>query len=239
MIISHTHQLIVLKARKVAGTSFEIALSKYLSDEDVITPITRPDEQLKAKLGFRRAQNYRKPLRRILADRSRTDLRQLLRLRWPMQFYNHIPAKDVQVALGKELWDRYLKVAIVRNPWECAVSAYFYQRMDKSDPQPFQDWCEENRKVFGQNNAQYMIDGEIIIDHFIRYEHLRMDIEALEVLRPGLKGLYETFAPITAKGGIRPSSGGSVSEMFAGAAMADEAVRRSSAFEIARFGYSR
>jgi Sulfotransferase family len=239
MIISHSHQLIFLKPRKVAGTSFEIALSKYLSEEDVITPITPSDERLRAKLGYRGAQHFRKPLRKILEDRRRSDLRQLMRLRRPAQFYNHIPAEDVRRHLGKALWDRYLKVSMVRNPWECVVSHYFYLTRGETDPRPFQEWCLKNKYVFGQNNEQYMIDGEIVIDHFIRYEALRADIEALEALRPGLKGLYEAFAPITAKSGIRPRSGGSVSEVFDGAAMADKAVRAFSAFEIDRFGYSR
>lgn len=239
MIISHSHELIFLKPRKVAGTSFEIALSKYLSQDDVITPISRGDEQLRRALGFRGAQNYRKPLRRIVGERRKSDLRQLLRGRWPARYYNHIPAEDVRRAVGGAVWDRYLKVSMVRNPWECVVSHYFYLNRQAADPRPFQDWCLKNKHVFGQNNEQYMIDGEIVVDHFIRYEKLREDVEALEARKPALHGLYEAFAPITAKGGIRPRSGGSVSEMFAGAAVADNAVRAFSAFEIDRFGYSR
>ena len=38
MIISHEYEVIFVKTRKTAGSSMEIALSKYLGDKDVITP---------------------------------------------------------------------------------------------------------------------------------------------------------------------------------------------------------
>jgi hypothetical protein len=38
MIISHKHKFIFFKTKKTAGTSIEIALSKYRGPDDVITP---------------------------------------------------------------------------------------------------------------------------------------------------------------------------------------------------------
>jgi len=40
MIVLHDVKVIALKARKVGGTSFEIALSLYANNTSVITPIT-------------------------------------------------------------------------------------------------------------------------------------------------------------------------------------------------------
>ena len=40
MIISHQLQLIFVKTRKTAGTSIEIALSRYAGPDDVITAIS-------------------------------------------------------------------------------------------------------------------------------------------------------------------------------------------------------
>ena len=44
VIISHRHRFIFIKTGKTAGTSVEIALSKFCGPEDVITPISPEDE---------------------------------------------------------------------------------------------------------------------------------------------------------------------------------------------------
>ena len=41
MIFSELHNFLFLKGRKVASTSFEVALSKICGAEDVITPISQ------------------------------------------------------------------------------------------------------------------------------------------------------------------------------------------------------
>ena len=43
MLLSHTHKFIFVKTRKTAGTSIEVDLSKFMSDEDIVTPII-PEE---------------------------------------------------------------------------------------------------------------------------------------------------------------------------------------------------
>ena len=59
MIIYHPLKLIFVKTKKVGGTSFEIALSKYCSGNCIITEILPEDEQLRQELGFQPAQNFR------------------------------------------------------------------------------------------------------------------------------------------------------------------------------------
>ena len=58
MIVLHKEKIIALKARKVGGTSFEIALSKYADEKSVITPIIDEDEKLRSQLNFKAPQNY-------------------------------------------------------------------------------------------------------------------------------------------------------------------------------------
>ena len=58
MIVSHQHKLIFIKPRKVAGTSFEIALAKFCSEGDIITPISRNDEEIRQRLGFIGPRNF-------------------------------------------------------------------------------------------------------------------------------------------------------------------------------------
>ena len=48
MIVSHKHKFIFVKTVKTAGTSVEIALSRFCGENDIITPIHPPDEELRA-----------------------------------------------------------------------------------------------------------------------------------------------------------------------------------------------
>ena len=51
MIVSFPRQFIFIKTSKTAGTSLEIALSKYAVPEDILTPITAEDEVMRRTLG--------------------------------------------------------------------------------------------------------------------------------------------------------------------------------------------
>lgn len=90
MIHLKKQNIIFLKPRKVAGTSFEIALSQFATTGDIITPIGSTGEIYRQSLGFRKCQNYRKsiPEFRLL------DVYRLLSSgKMPMKFDNHISAK--------------------------------------------------------------------------------------------------------------------------------------------------
>lgn len=50
MILLTDPKILFLKPRKVAGTSFEIALSAFANCNDVITPIAEEDEIIRQKL---------------------------------------------------------------------------------------------------------------------------------------------------------------------------------------------
>jgi hypothetical protein len=115
MIVLHEQKLIVLKARKVGGTSFEIALSKFASEKSIITPIRATDEQIRISLGFRGPQNYHYSTQELLLDNHNQKI--------PLKFFNHITASLAKERLGNEIWDSYKKVAIIRNPFDRMISS--------------------------------------------------------------------------------------------------------------------
>ena len=52
MILSHRYRYLFLKTNKTAGTSIEIALSKFCGPDDIITPISPEDEAIRRRLVF-------------------------------------------------------------------------------------------------------------------------------------------------------------------------------------------
>jgi hypothetical protein len=103
----------------------------------------------------------------------------------PSIFYNHMPAREVKLSLGS-LIDSYFKFCTMRNPFDKVVSHFWwdYRDFDFAD-EPFpkikERFTEYVRRQFGTFNDRYifMIDGRSIIDQFIRYEHLMIDLAAV------------------------------------------------------------
>ncbi len=226
MILLREQNLLFLKPHKVGGTSFEIALSKFAGADDILTPISKSDETLRLKLGYRTAQNYgTSRFEGSLA--SYLNIKKLITPKRPKKFFNHISAKVARSRLGEDVWQRSFKVSIVRNPFDKLVSQYFWVSRSQSSSlslENFESWIRSNPKMMNDNDAQYLIDGEDIIDHYIRYEDIRNDIFELEQIKPGLSGLYDAFSNLRAKGSSRPKSS-STTDMYLGNPSLVEAVR--------------
>ena len=59
------------------------------------------------------------------------------------EFHEHMNARDVRRAIGPEVFDAYLKVTIVRNPWDREVSRYFWATRGDANPPPFDRWVRK------------------------------------------------------------------------------------------------
>ena len=123
MIISHKHRFIFVKTQKTAGTSLEIALSAICGPDDIITPISPEDEQLRQSPGLRKPQNVRVPFSRYRwIDWCKTVIT------WKrVRFYNHASAKEIRHWIGQEIWDQYYKFCFERNPYEKVISHYYWK----------------------------------------------------------------------------------------------------------------
>ena len=111
----------------------------------------------------------------------------------------HRSAESTRRKVGDKIWNDYLKICPVRNPWDLTVSYYFWRRRDRSvfhrikrflkgktprDPsskmtfREFIFWMKETREL-NVNKAVMSVDNEWPDYFFIRFENIKEDLEAL------------------------------------------------------------
>lgn len=185
MLVCHRYQFIFIKPRKTASTSLEIALSKVCGPGDIVTPLAREDEQLRRLEGGQPPVNFR-PRRWYLRP---SWWQQALRDgKAPRLFKGHTPAVSARTRLPAQVWRRYTKIAVTRNPWDMAVSHYYWRlrELDKQGDTRQQPTLGEHvRTLYREQpdrltNWHLMADGgELLMDRVLRYEELTAEVERL------------------------------------------------------------
>ena len=225
MIVSHKNRFIFIKTEKTAGTSIEIALSKYCGPEDIITPITPEDEAKRKSLGYRGAQNYKIPF----AKYSKIDFCKAVQQRSRLAFFNHAGASFIKRYLDKDIWDSYYKFCFERNPWDKVVS-WYYWRYKKEPRPPISDFVQSTEANIIKGFELYTISSEIVVDKVFLFENLS---QAMEEISAKL-GLDEIPSLPKAKSGFRKDKR-SYREILS--EKDREKIRKVYAREIAYFNY--
>jgi hypothetical protein len=174
MIISHSNKFIFLKTNKTAGTSVEIALSKFCGPEDIITPISPEDEDMRRSLGYRGPQNCEMPIQKYSLYGA---VKRLIG-RNKMQFYNHITAKEVKAFIGDQVWHDYYKFCIERNPWDRVISLYYHKY--KAEPRPtISEFVSSTDPLILRERGYklYTINGHVAVDKICKFENLSEELE--------------------------------------------------------------
>ena len=227
MIISHRYKFIFIKTRKTAGTSIEAYLAKHCGEEDVVTPIHPP-------LDGHRPRNFRglfNPLAEFAVDenmmaRARTLKHFLLAER----FYNHMPARLVQLRLPPDVFDGYFKFCVERNPWDKTLSYYHMAAHRAGGRLTWEEFIRRGR--FPVDHYLYTDGaGKLLVDRVVRFERLEEELgEVFEML--GVP--YSGSLGIKAKGEYRRDRR-PYQEVYTRAQR--DVIARAFVSEIALFGY--
>ncbi|GAA5525494.1 hypothetical protein Maes01_02064 [Microbulbifer aestuariivivens] len=180
MIISHKYKFIFIKTNKTAGTSIEIGLSKFCGPDDIITPISPEDEEIRRRLGYPGPQNYKNPIWKM-SFKDAVD--SVFKGKKRPKFYNHISAQEVIDLIGREKWDDYYTFCFERNPWDRVISQYYW--VNKSEPRPeMQEFLKstaiERLKLKGYGN--YTVNGEVVVDKVCKFENLSEELDQFRTL---------------------------------------------------------
>jgi chondroitin 4-sulfotransferase 11 len=109
---------------------------------------------------------------------------------------HHLPAATLRRIVTPEQWNTYFKFSFVRNPWDVAVSTYFYHKRRIAESKEFRDnhpeivslysrassfdeWValQSRDKFYIRPMTDYLLDetGELCLDFIGRYETLGDD----------------------------------------------------------------
>jgi len=118
MIISHKHKFIFVKPGKVAGTALEIALAETCGENDILTPISKFDSTCDTDVYSYTPRNNQ-------------------------GCCEHMSLKEIEKIAPSQV-NNYDRVSIARNPWDMAVSRWYWEK-----------WLFDN---FGKPNCQSYIN---------------------------------------------------------------------------------
>nr|WP_255718903.1 sulfotransferase family 2 domain-containing protein [Rubrivivax benzoatilyticus] len=185
MLCSHIKKFIYLKTKKTAGTSTEIFFEKSCCPPSLYVE-SHARQELVTDAGI---IGYRGP-----DQRGST-------------YFHHMTASQVRSLLGEDVWQSYFKFCVMRNPYDKVVSMFWMQTPEAERERlavarfedvrdRFSDYVR-NAHLLPLDRSVYMIDEKVAVDFFIRFEHLREDLQVvcdrLDIRQPveGL-GRYKT-----------------------------------------------
>lgn len=205
MIISHKHKFIFLHCRKVAGSSITSLLNPYLGPNDI--QVGAWIESIKSGGRYNKLAIHNSFINKDGRKKfTKNFLKSFAQRRWPQ--FSQMVNQSAKAAYRSELsgnlthatasqlmkfapsaWKDYYKFCFVRNPYEQAVSDYFWRNRARYDISfvefmrrkldPHRPDLEGLVPTPVTNWEIYTINDEIVVDFIGRYENLTEDLSKI------------------------------------------------------------
>jgi len=176
MIISHKYKFIFIKTMKTAGSSLEMYLHPFVGDRDVVTRLgVASDNEEATALVQNCLFSYRLSifLKLLTFKKGRKALGNYRKHHYG--YFEHMPAWQIKLAVGDEIWNSYFKFCVVRNPYDLTISHYYFKRKLLNRNLSFDEYLQG--KV-GKNSSIYCEPktGKVMVDRVLRYEKLNEEL---------------------------------------------------------------
>lgn len=181
MIISHSQRFIFIANRKTASTAIGIALSSACEPGDVITPLGR-DEAIRSELGYPGPRHFipwrSQPAYWALRLRRKVLGRPINRDLKRIGYHTHITPAQILRYLPHQQWQEYFRFCFVRNPWDRAISQYFWSVRGQTNPISLDAFINgpHLRRAAQQSEAMYCLNGELAVNRLCRYEEAQAEV---------------------------------------------------------------
>jgi Sulfotransferase family len=163
VLVSHSKQFVFLKTRKSAGTSIEMILEPFCAPPG--HAVTEETPCVKTRWGVVGRRMLPRPKKTILT-------------RFFPEWHNHMAAPRVAKLLGQRRWAGYAKISSVREPFDRTVSLFHWHNPDLDPTRSVEEQFREFVRGAWQSDDRIVhVRGKLVVDHFIRYESLRKDLE--------------------------------------------------------------
>ena len=107
----------------------------------------------------------------------------------------HFTASQIKEIIQNKYWDNYLKISIVRCPYDTMISQYYW-RLHKYPGEHYKQFTLQTYSTINAliyNYSMLCINDRSVVDFYIRYENLHEDIKKLadKINCPGLLDVFQ------------------------------------------------
>ena len=195
-IISFKHKFIFIKTRKVAGTSLEVALRKFLGGDDIVPPTTPRDDYYALNNGWT-TWNYAE---NVADEDEYTKLVAAEKFEQAIKhegstkkfFSTHMYARAIKPILEQRghRWEDFLVFTIERHPYSWLLSGCLYDNRvynlggkaayDVADvEQRAKDLLIPQRLNDRRNWDLYTENDKLLVNRVLRYENLPDELNSV------------------------------------------------------------
>lgn len=95
-------------------------------------------------------------------------------------YYNHIDALSVREKVGLDIWNKYYKFCVERNPWDKTLSYYYMLNFRNTESLSLEDYfksadyCVDHPAYVDQENS-----SQIIVDRILQYDSLNDELDSV------------------------------------------------------------
>jgi len=180
MIVSHNYKFIFIKTAKTAGTSMTIYLSHFCGEGDLITRLKKEEIEYGNSLGYRFPHGFKTQVKSLklavwkMIKNFQSD-QQLMKTSG-YKIRKNLSAYSAQMYLGQQVWNNYFKFCFERDPFDKAVSLYYWHTRDMEKGPEINEYIQKADRSKLSNWRLYTIDDQVAVDFVGRYENLDEDV---------------------------------------------------------------